>query len=85
MTMDYAPLPGGYGFGSSTLASWIKDNMAKDKKERGKGAYLSLALFRSAQSGTWLLLTAAAPLLAVVGMRSSLPTGLWGAADDADA
>ena len=29
-TRDYVPLPGGYGDGSSTLAAWIKMNMAKD-------------------------------------------------------
>ena len=29
-TRDYRELPGGYGFGSSTLASWIEQNMAKD-------------------------------------------------------
>lgn len=29
-TRDYRELPGGYGFGSSTLARWIEQNMAKD-------------------------------------------------------
>jgi hypothetical protein len=32
-TRDYVPLPGGYGDGSSTLAAWIKMNMAKDAAE----------------------------------------------------
>ena len=30
-TMDYRPLPGGYGHGSSTLANWIRRNMEKDR------------------------------------------------------
>ena len=29
-TRDYRELPGGYGFGSSTLYAWIENNMAKD-------------------------------------------------------
>ena len=29
-TRDYRELPGGYGFGSSTLNRWIEQNMAKD-------------------------------------------------------
>ena len=29
-TSDIVVLPGGYGYGSSTLANWIKENMAKD-------------------------------------------------------
>ena len=29
-TRDYRELPGGYGFGSGTLAKWIEANMAKD-------------------------------------------------------
>jgi hypothetical protein len=29
-TRDYRELPGGYGFGSSTLYRWIEQNMAKD-------------------------------------------------------
>ena len=36
-TMDYRPLPGGYGFGSSTLAAWIRRNMEQDVVE-GAGA-----------------------------------------------
>ena len=31
-TMDYRPLPGGYGHGSSTLAKWIESNMARDRE-----------------------------------------------------
>ena len=34
-TKDFRPLPGGFGMGSSTLASWIKENIAEDK-ENGK-------------------------------------------------
>jgi len=29
-TMDYRPLPGGFGHGSGTLAKWIQDNLDKD-------------------------------------------------------
>ena len=29
---DYRPLPGGFGMGSSTLASWIKENIEEDAK-----------------------------------------------------
>jgi len=32
-TRDIRPLPGGYGMGSSTLASWIKAKMAEDGVE----------------------------------------------------
>tara|TARA_B100000212_G_scaffold119359_1_gene89214 strand:+ start:1379 stop:2221 length:843 start_codon:yes stop_codon:yes gene_type:complete len=34
-TKDLRPLPGGFGMGSSTLADWIKGNIAEDK-ENGK-------------------------------------------------
>ena len=34
-TKDFTELPGGFGMGSSTLASWIKENIAEDK-ENGK-------------------------------------------------
>lgn len=33
-TMDYRPLPGGYGFGSSTLAAWIQKNLDDDHANR---------------------------------------------------
>ena len=33
-TRDYRKLPGGYGFGSSTLAKWIQQNLAKDNKAK---------------------------------------------------
>jgi hypothetical protein len=33
-TMDYRPLPGGYGFGSSTLANWIQKNLDTDRAKR---------------------------------------------------
>lgn len=33
-TMDYRPLPGGYGFGSSTLAHWIEKNLKQDQQAR---------------------------------------------------
>lgn len=31
-TGDYRPLPGGYGFGSSTMAKWIQKNLDNDAK-----------------------------------------------------
>jgi len=37
-TQDYRPLPGGYGHGSSTLASWIETNLAKDAASGGSAA-----------------------------------------------
>jgi hypothetical protein len=37
-TMDYVELPAGYGHGSSTLAHWIKANLAKDKASAEKGS-----------------------------------------------
>tara|TARA_Y100000389_G_scaffold181087_1_gene196412 strand:- start:647 stop:1354 length:708 start_codon:yes stop_codon:yes gene_type:complete len=40
-TSDMVILPGGYGYGSSTLADWIKENMAKDDPEpTDPGSYL---------------------------------------------
>ena len=33
-TRDYVKLPGGYGFGSSTLARWIEENMKSDARKR---------------------------------------------------
>ena len=37
-TMDYRPLPGGYGHGSSSLSAWILEQMAKEREKTGKGA-----------------------------------------------
>lgn len=37
-TMDYRPLAGGYGHGSSTLSSWITEKMAADA-EAGKPSW----------------------------------------------
>ena len=36
-TSDYRPLPGGYGFGSSTVAGWIQQNLDKDAKKNKPG------------------------------------------------
>mmetsp|Transcript_37938 Transcript_37938/g.45740 ORF Transcript_37938/g.45740 Transcript_37938/m.45740 type:complete len:254 (+) Transcript_37938:168-929(+) len=42
-TMDYRPLPGGYGEGSSTLAGWIQKHLNEDEKHpRMSGAELGL-------------------------------------------
>ena len=32
-TRDYRKLPGGYGFGSSTLVNWIQQNLERDAKK----------------------------------------------------
>jgi hypothetical protein len=34
-TRDYVPLPGDYGFGSSTLARWIQQNLDRDERQAG--------------------------------------------------
>tara|TARA_B100001123_G_scaffold179387_1_gene205555 strand:- start:39 stop:404 length:366 start_codon:yes stop_codon:yes gene_type:complete len=33
-TKDYRPLPGGYGYGSSTLYNWILENSIQDSRDR---------------------------------------------------
>ena len=38
-TMDYRPLPGGYGHGSSTMSAWILEQMAKEREKTGKVSY----------------------------------------------
>merc|ERR1719453_2600420 len=38
-TMDYRPLPGGYGYGSSTLSAWILEQMAKEREKTGSVSY----------------------------------------------
>tara|TARA_R110002110_G_scaffold236959_6_gene452844 strand:- start:464 stop:748 length:285 start_codon:yes stop_codon:yes gene_type:complete len=35
-TRDYRKLPGDYGYGSSTLATWITENLKKDKEKPKK-------------------------------------------------
>ena len=35
-TRDYRKLPGGYGFGSGTLANWIQKNLEKDVRRKLK-------------------------------------------------
>ena len=35
-TMDYRPLPGGYGFGSSTMFAWIQKNLDADAAQEPK-------------------------------------------------
>ncbi|MCP5527163.1 MAG: DUF5060 domain-containing protein [Verrucomicrobiales bacterium] len=36
-TRDYRPLPGGYGYGSSTLARWIQQHLDEDASRSGAG------------------------------------------------
>ena len=53
-TMDYRPLPGGYGNGSSTLAKWIEQNLEKDRQNADggdKSSVLFSASFETNQSG----------------------------------
>jgi hypothetical protein len=51
--MDYRPLPGGYGFGSSTLASWIGWHLAIDEAQ-AKGLVLEAGDFPIAGTGYYL-------------------------------
>eukprot|EP00009_Paramoeba_aestuarina_P017327 CAMPEP_0201542484 /NCGR_PEP_ID=MMETSP0161_2-20130828/72052_1 /ASSEMBLY_ACC=CAM_ASM_000251 /TAXON_ID=180227 /ORGANISM="Neoparamoeba aestuarina, Strain SoJaBio B1-5/56/2" /LENGTH=149 /DNA_ID=CAMNT_0047950145 /DNA_START=105 /DNA_END=554 /DNA_ORIENTATION=- len=37
-TRDFRELPGGYGFGSGTLAKWIKQHMEQDERDGVPGA-----------------------------------------------
>lgn len=37
-TRDYRPLPGGYGFGSSTLARWIEKHLEEDEASSSNDA-----------------------------------------------
>lgn len=41
-TRDYRPLPGGYGFGNSTLARWIQENLDRDAGGGAKPAGLAV-------------------------------------------
>jgi hypothetical protein len=52
-TMDYRPLPGGYGFGSSTLASWIGWNLTVDEA-KAKGLVLEAKDFPIESTGYYL-------------------------------
>ncbi len=42
-TRDYRQLPGGYGKGSGTLARWITENMAADKKDPDRAKKVAAA------------------------------------------
>ena len=63
--MDYRELPGGYGHGSGTLASWIQSNLDKDaskstqdsngkSKEKKSGGFFSsiASVFKSKPSAS---------------------------------
>ncbi len=41
-TRDYRPLPGGYGFGSSTMARWIQQNLDRDATGGAKTAGIAV-------------------------------------------
>ena len=49
-TRDYRPLPAGYGNGSSTLAKWIEENLAKDAATSATDSAVT-ALYASDFSG----------------------------------
>ena len=53
-TRDYRKLPGDYGYGSSTLASWIIENLKKDK-EKEKGSILNKLDKKLKEKGQWHL------------------------------
>jgi hypothetical protein len=44
-TMDFVPLPGGYGNGSSTMAKWIAQNLEKDAQKAGGAEAVPAALY----------------------------------------
>src|SRR5262245_23354085 len=49
-TRDYRELPGGYGFGSSTLANWIQRNLDQDAKNARNASPLPAVSERGLQS-----------------------------------
>ena len=74
-TMDYRVLPGGYGHGSSTLATWIEERMKDDQKQR-RGAHAHdwrIALTVASQPMRIPLLIT----LATSHVCSPISTGLW--------
>lgn len=44
-TMDYRPLPAGFGFGSSTRAAWIEENISLDARRQSLGVTLEANSF----------------------------------------
>jgi hypothetical protein len=53
-TMDYRPLPGGYGHGSSTLANWIQQNLDKDAAAKGGALVMTAQDFLGGARGYYL-------------------------------
>ena len=53
-TMDYVPLSGGYGMGSSTLAKWIQENLAKDAAVEAASLKMPAASFPVEGTGYYL-------------------------------
>ncbi len=53
-TMDYRPLPGGYGNGSSTLANWIQQNLDKDAAAKAGSLALTAQDFMTGAKGYYL-------------------------------
>ncbi len=41
-TRDYRKLPGEYGYGSSTLAKWIAENLKTDKEKKEGSSFLKV-------------------------------------------
>ena len=53
-TMDYVPLPGGYGHGSSTMARWIQANLDKDAAAAERAFVMEAASFPTEGTGYYL-------------------------------
>jgi hypothetical protein len=53
-TMDYVPLPGGYGNGSSTMAKWIQGNLTKDATAKADALSLEAKSFSLEDTGYYL-------------------------------
>ncbi len=53
-TMDYRPLPGGYGNGSSTLANWIQQNLDNDAAAKSAMPAMTAPDFMTGAKGYYL-------------------------------
>jgi hypothetical protein len=53
-TMDYRELPGGFGFGSSTLASWIQRNLDADAAREASNLTMEAGVFPVQGTGYYL-------------------------------
>ena len=55
-TFDYRKLPGEYGYGSSTLAKWIAENLKTDKEKKEGSSPLEELDKKLKAKGQWHLL-----------------------------